>query len=52
MPYALPDARSVHPIVLPNGQPHLGTVFLRNSMDHPKFEVRALPDTQMQKRPT
>ncbi|TLP58346.1 CatB-related O-acetyltransferase [Parasedimentitalea maritima] len=39
MPYALPDANSVHPITLPDGQPHLGTVFLRNVVDHPKFKV-------------
>lgn len=39
MPYALPDANSVHPITLPDGRPHLGTVFLRNVVDHPKFEV-------------
>ena len=39
MPFSLPDACSVHPIVLPDGQPHLGTVFLRNVVDHPKFKV-------------
>jgi len=39
MPHFLPDATCVHPITLPDGQPHLGTVFLRNVVDHPKFKV-------------
>ena len=39
MPYPMPDADCVHPIVLPNGQAHPSTVFLRNVVDHPKFEV-------------
>lgn len=39
MPYSLPDATCVCPITLPDGQPHLGTVFLRNVIDHPKFQV-------------
>jgi virginiamycin A acetyltransferase len=39
MPYTLPDATCVHPITLSDGQPHLGTVLLRNVIDHPKFQV-------------
>jgi len=39
MPYSLLDATCVHPITLPDGQPHLGTVFLRNVVDHPRFQV-------------
>lgn len=35
----LPDPARRHPIVLPNGEPHLGTVHLRAVLDHPNIEV-------------
>ncbi|WP_370312627.1 CatB-related O-acetyltransferase [Sagittula sp.] len=38
-PFALPDASRRHPITLPDGTPHLGTVFLKNVVDHPRFVV-------------
>ena len=38
-PFALPDATRRHPITLPDGTPHLGTVFLKNVVDHPRFVV-------------
>jgi len=38
-PFALPDATRRHPITLPDGTPHLGTVFLKNVIDHPRFVV-------------
>jgi virginiamycin A acetyltransferase len=38
-PFALPDASRRHPITLPDGTPHLGTVFLKNIVDHPRFVV-------------
>lgn len=37
----LPDPASVHPIVLPDGSRHPGTVFLKNVIDHPRIEVGA-----------
>ena len=37
-PIAPPETR--HPVILPDGAPHLGTVFLRPAVaDHPKFVV-------------
>lgn len=39
MPYALPEAARLHPIILPDGTPHLGTVHLRHAVDHPRMEV-------------
>lgn len=36
---ALPDARTLHPIILPDGTPHAGTVFLANAIDHPNIAV-------------
>ncbi|AUC54603.1 acetyltransferase [Sagittula sp. P11] len=38
-PFVLPDATRRHPITLPDGTPHLGTVFLKNVIDHPRFVV-------------
>lgn len=35
----LPDAARVHPIILPDGTPHTGTVHLGGVVDHPRFEV-------------
>lgn len=39
MPATLPDAESVHPIILPDGTPHSGTVHLSRVIDHPRFDV-------------
>ncbi|ANT60748.1 acetyltransferase [Salipiger sp. CCB-MM3] len=39
MPFALPSAEEVHPIILPDGTPHAGTVHLRAVIDHPCIEV-------------
>jgi virginiamycin A acetyltransferase len=37
MPRPFPDAATRHPIHLPDGTPHLGTVFLRAVLDHPRI---------------
>lgn len=34
-----PSADMVHPVILPDGQPHLGTVFLSAALDHPRIRV-------------
>lgn len=34
-----PDPTTRHPIVLPDGTPHLGTVFLAAATSHPRMEV-------------
>ncbi len=34
-----PDPNCLFPIRLPDGSEHEGTVFLRNAIDHPQFEV-------------
>ena len=39
MPFALPDAARLHPITLPDGTPHEGTVHLRSAIDHPRIDV-------------
>ncbi|KMK68317.1 CatB-related O-acetyltransferase [Puniceibacterium sp. IMCC21224] len=36
---SLPDARRAHPITLPSGTPHRGTVFLNNVINHPRISV-------------
>lgn len=36
-PFAPSD--SLYPIVLPDGKPHMGTVFLLAALDHPKIKV-------------
>lgn len=41
MPAQLPDAARVHPITLPDGSDHAGTVFLANVNTHPRVEVGA-----------
>ncbi|SMX42130.1 CatB-related O-acetyltransferase [Maliponia aquimaris] len=41
MPFSLPDAARPHPITLPDGTPHGGTVHLKAVIDHPRFEVGA-----------
>lgn len=41
MPFTLPDATCVHPIVLPDGTPHAGTVHLRAVIDHPRITAGA-----------
>jgi virginiamycin A acetyltransferase len=41
MSYDLPDARCIHPVTLPDGTSHEGTVFLRSVIDHPRIEVGA-----------
>ncbi len=35
----LPDAHLTHPITLPDGNPHSGTVYLKNVIDHPRMEI-------------
>ena len=37
----LPDPDALHPIVLPDGTPHAGTVHLSSALDHPNIEVGA-----------
>ncbi|MDE9451718.1 CatB-related O-acetyltransferase [Aliiroseovarius sp. Z3] len=39
MPFSLPDAARVHPVTLPDGSIHEGTVFLSNVIDRPNIEV-------------
>ncbi len=39
MPFSLPDAARLHPVTLPDGTPHAGTVYLKNAVDHPRMEV-------------
>lgn len=39
MTFSLPLEDTIFPIILPDGSPHEGTVFLKNVIDHPKFEV-------------
>ena len=41
MPRPFPDAAERHPLQLPDGTPHAGTVFLRAVIDHPRIEVGA-----------
>ena len=38
-PFPAPDTR--HPLILPDGTPHAGTVFLRAALDHPRIEAGA-----------
>lgn len=38
-PFASPD--TLHPVRLPDGSAHPGTVFLKAAIDHPRFEVGA-----------
>ena len=38
---AFPDPARSHPIILPDGTPHPGTVFLDRVIDHPNIEVGA-----------
>ena len=39
MPASFPAPETVHPLILPDGTPHEGTVFLRPVIDHPRWEV-------------
>ncbi|MFW2542468.1 CatB-related O-acetyltransferase [Primorskyibacter sp. 2E107] len=39
MPYALPPAHLSHPITLPDGTAHPGTVYLKSVIDHPRMIV-------------
>ncbi|WP_136441132.1 CatB-related O-acetyltransferase [Pacificoceanicola onchidii] len=39
MPFKLPSAQQTHPITLPDGTAHPGTVFLRAVIDHPRMEI-------------
>ena len=39
MPF--PDPATRHPLIMPDGQPHTGTVFLAAVIDHPRWEVGA-----------
>ena len=36
-----PSPDTTHPILLPDGAPHLGSVFLAAALNHPRFEVGA-----------
>lgn len=40
-PQRLPDPLTLHPIVLPDGTTHPGTVLLRAAIDHPNIEIGA-----------
>jgi len=37
VPFASPD--TLHPVILPDGTPHAGTVFLNAAIDHPRMEI-------------
>ncbi|MCK0138163.1 CatB-related O-acetyltransferase [Aliiroseovarius sp. F47248L] len=39
MPFSMPDATRVHPITLPDGSIHKGTVLLSNVIDQPNIDV-------------
>ena len=39
MPFALPDPARAHPITLPDGTLHDGTVYLKSVIDHPRMEI-------------
>jgi virginiamycin A acetyltransferase len=39
MPVPFPAPDTVHPVRLPDGSPHTGTVFLKPAIDHPRFTV-------------
>lgn len=41
MPYSLPDATRVHPVTLPDGSIHKGTVFLSSVIDQSNIDVGA-----------
>ena len=41
MPHAFPAPDTRHPVRLPDGSAHAGTVFLRPVIDHPRWEVGA-----------
>lgn len=36
---SLPDPDTLYPVVLPNGEAHKGTVFLKNALQHPNIDV-------------
>ncbi|KPQ05486.1 MAG: virginiamycin A acetyltransferase Vat [Rhodobacteraceae bacterium HLUCCA12] len=38
-PQRLPDPLTLHPVILPDGTPHHGTVLLRAAIDHPNISV-------------
>ncbi|MFB9151015.1 CatB-related O-acetyltransferase [Roseovarius ramblicola] len=39
MPGPFPDPTTRNPVILPDGSPHAGTVFLRAVLDHPRITV-------------
>ncbi len=39
MPACFVDPKTIHPIVLPNGERHNGTVFLNRVIDHPRMNI-------------
>jgi len=39
MPEFFADPNTLHPVVLPDGTPHTGTVFLKPALSHPRIEV-------------
>ncbi len=52
MPSDIPPPTTVHPITLPDGQPHRDTVFLRAVIDHPRWEVGDYSYASAQTPPT
>ena len=41
MPVAFADPDTLHPVLLPDGSAHTGTVFLRPALSHPRIKVGA-----------
>ncbi|GAA4222963.1 virginiamycin A acetyltransferase [Sagittula marina] len=39
MPAQIPPAHVAHPITLPDGTPHAGTVYLKTVIDHPRMDI-------------
>jgi virginiamycin A acetyltransferase len=39
MPFSFPSPDTKHPLTLPDGSAHTGTVFLRSVVDHPRIEI-------------
>ncbi|MEQ9258223.1 MAG: CatB-related O-acetyltransferase [Roseovarius sp.] len=39
MPHPFPDAHTRHPLTLPDGSLHQGTVFLKPALEHPRIEA-------------
>jgi virginiamycin A acetyltransferase len=41
MPLSFADPDQLYPVILPDGSPHKGTVFLRPAIDHPRMDIGA-----------